>query len=79
VRAYLADHGYHVAVNDPYKGVELVRRYSDPRHGRHSLQIEIKRSLYMDEVRIEKSHGFARLERLLRGLTGELARFVCKR
>lgn len=79
VRAYLADHGYHVTVNDPYKGVELVRRYSDPRHGRHSLQIEIKRSLYMDEARIEKSHGFARVERLLRGLIGELARFVYER
>lgn len=79
VRSYLADHGYHVTVNDPYKGVELVRRYSNPREGRHSLQIEIKRSLYMDERRIEISDGFQRLEQLLRGLTGELARFVMDR
>ncbi|HEY5700719.1 MAG TPA: N-formylglutamate amidohydrolase [Gammaproteobacteria bacterium] len=53
--------GYEVTVNVPYKGVELVRRYSDPAIGRHSLQIEINRALYMDETRIAKSENFARL------------------
>lgn len=57
----LSDMGYEVAVNDPYKGVELVRRYSDPERGRHSLQIEVNRALYMDERTIEKHGGFARL------------------
>ena len=42
--------GYHVTVNDPYKGVELVRAFGCPAEGRHSLQIEINRKLYMDEV-----------------------------
>ena len=28
---WLKGRGYQVAINDPYKGVELVRRYSDPR------------------------------------------------
>lgn len=50
--------GYEVALNAPYKGAELVRRYADPAIGRHSLQIEINRALYMDEKRIEKSPGF---------------------
>ncbi|HEX9585648.1 MAG TPA: N-formylglutamate amidohydrolase [Gammaproteobacteria bacterium] len=53
--------GYEVAVNAPYKGVELVRRYADPAIGRHSLQIEINRALYMDEKRIEKGAGFDKL------------------
>jgi len=39
VRATLSGMGYQVKVNDPYKGVELVRAYSDPKSGRHSLQI----------------------------------------
>ena len=32
--------GYTVAVNDPYKGVEIVRRHGVPAANRHSLQIE---------------------------------------
>ena len=58
VESCLKDMGYAVTVDDPYKGVELVRRYSDPLRGRHSLQIEINRGLYMDEASIEKSSGF---------------------
>jgi len=42
--------------------VELVRRYSDPLRGRHSLQLEINRGLYMDEGSITKSEGFAALK-----------------
>jgi N-formylglutamate amidohydrolase len=44
-----ASRGYSVAVNDPYKGVELVRRHGRPAERRHSLQVELKRTLYMDE------------------------------
>ncbi len=63
VRATLAALGYAVAVNDPYKGVELVRAYSNPRAGRHSLQIEINKRLYMDEAARAKHEGFDRLQR----------------
>jgi len=62
VRAALAGMGYSVKVNDPYKGVELVRAYADPKAGRHSLQIEINKRLYMDEKTLAKSAGFARLQ-----------------
>ena len=41
--------GYSVAINDPYKGVEIVRKHGRPAENRHSLQVEIKRTLYMDE------------------------------
>jgi N-formylglutamate deformylase len=66
--------GYHVKVNDPYKGVELVRAYSNPRAGRHSLQIEINKRLYMDEKTLAKSAGFAQLQKSL----GELLRTVVR-
>ena len=66
----IRDLGYHVEVNDPYKGVELVRRYSDPARGRHSVQIEVNRALYMDPRRVVRHEGFARLradmDRLIR-------------
>ena len=46
----LAAMGYEVAINDPYKGVELVRKFGRPHERRHSLQIEINRRLYMNET-----------------------------
>ena len=54
--------GYDVRVNDPYKGVELVRAYSDPDEHKHSLQIEVNRKLYMDEVSREVNANFAKLQ-----------------
>jgi N-formylglutamate amidohydrolase len=55
--------GYDVRINDPYKGVELVRRFGQPHLGRHSLQIEVNRRLYMNEETLVPSDGFARLKR----------------
>ena len=77
VRSTLAGMGYRVTVNDPYKGVELVRAYSDPRSGRHSLQIEINKRLYMDENSLQKNSGFSSLQKnlgeLLRAVTDEIS------
>ena len=53
--------GYEVRVNDPYKGVELVRAYSDPAVHKHSLQIEVNRKLYMDEITREPNVNFDKL------------------
>jgi N-formylglutamate deformylase len=36
-------------LNDPYHGGELVRRFGRPAEGLHALQLEVSRSLYMDE------------------------------
>jgi N-formylglutamate deformylase len=76
VRSTLAGMGYDVKVNDPYKGVELVRAYSDPRAGRHSLQIEINKRLYMDETTLQKNAGFSRLQRNLAELLKVVAREI---
>jgi len=66
--------GYRVNVNNPYKGAELVRRYSNPAANRHSIQIEVNRALYMDESSRERHQGFdtlaANLEKLILALTG---------
>lgn len=64
--------GYRVAINDPYKGVELIARYATPARNRHSLQLEINRSLYMNEETLERHDGFQRLC----GHMGELIRRV---
>lgn len=64
----LRDRGYSVAYNHPYKGVELVRRYSDPANHRHSLQVEINRKLYMDEQTLAMHCGADALKANLRAL-----------
>jgi N-formylglutamate deformylase len=61
VCAFLESLGYSVSYNHPYKGVELVRRYGDPAHDRHSIQVEVNRKLYMSEETLALSEGFAAL------------------
>ncbi len=69
---YLRSLGYSVAYNHPYKGVELVRRYSDPAGQRHSIQLEINRKLYMDEQTLEMTQDFAMLKGHLHSLVERL-------
>ncbi|MCR9071298.1 MAG: N-formylglutamate amidohydrolase [Alphaproteobacteria bacterium] len=75
----LGDRGYRVGINHPYKGAELVARHSDPAAGRHSLQIELNRALYMDVETFEKSAGFDTLKADLDGFLEDLADFVMDR
>ncbi|EWY39944.1 N-formylglutamate amidohydrolase [Skermanella stibiiresistens SB22] len=76
VGAFLTSRGYRVRLNNPYKGVELVRRYSNPKRGIHSLQVEIHRGLYMNEETLEKNAGFDRLQSHLAALIRELADYA---
>jgi N-formylglutamate amidohydrolase len=62
-RDTLQELGYSVALNEPYKGMEIIRRHGHPETGRHALQLEINRRLYMHEGTLEKSAGFERLKR----------------
>lgn len=68
--------GYSVAYNEPYKGVALIGRIGQPAYGRHSLQIEINRRIYLDEATRLPSAGFAPLQQDLQGVMAEVAEFV---
>ncbi|WBY03365.1 N-formylglutamate amidohydrolase [Ramlibacter tataouinensis] len=68
--------GYSVARNDPYKGVQLIERIGQPQHNRHSLQVEIRRPLYMDEGTRERNDGFAAMQADLTRLLHTLAGYV---
>ena len=71
--------GYSVVFNDPYKGVELVQRYSDMSADRHSIQVEINRALYMNEDDITRNARFDDLKKSLRKMTQVLADYVTAR
>ncbi|MBX7232294.1 MAG: N-formylglutamate amidohydrolase [Bdellovibrionales bacterium] len=41
--------GFNVAYNWPYIGGRLTQQYGQPHLGQHTLQVELRRNLYMDE------------------------------
>ena len=54
----LMEKGYEVAINYPYKGAELIKRYWAPSKNCDAIQIEINRRLYLDEISVSKNDGF---------------------
>ena len=76
VAHFLRGIGYDVRINEGYKGVEIVRRQGRPAENRHSLQIEIDRSLYMNQKSLEKLPGFEHLRADLARLVEALGTFV---
>ncbi|TNJ41069.1 N-formylglutamate amidohydrolase [Phaeobacter sp. B1627] len=70
VEAAFASAGFRVARNSPFAGAYITQTYGRPSRGQHAVQVEIDRSLYMDEVHIRPNGQFeevrARLTQALR-------------
>ncbi|MGA8401136.1 MAG: N-formylglutamate amidohydrolase, partial [Stellaceae bacterium] len=71
-RRYLTGCGFVVALNAPYAGGFTTNYYGRPRRGRHALQVEINRAIYMDERSYHRRPGFARLSEEMAGLIAKL-------
>lgn len=69
----LRQRGYRVALNDPYAGGAVLGELADVEGGIECLQVEINRALYLDEIRVEKTAGFAELKAHISSLTNALA------
>lgn len=73
------ERGLSVAMNDQYAGVEIIKRHSNPTIGIHSIQVEINRKLYLEEVSVKKSKQFdqmgERLKNVLHALRAEMIEF----
>ncbi|NMD06501.1 MAG: N-formylglutamate amidohydrolase, partial [Phyllobacteriaceae bacterium] len=65
--------GLRVVRNRPYAGGFSTENHGRPQLGRHALQIEINRNLYLDEGRQQKTADFAGLKQLLDTLCQRLA------
>ena len=76
VEEQLRSFGYSVSRNDPYKGAALISRIGRPAQRSHSLQIEVRRPIYMDEATREPHAGFSQLQRNLTRLLGTLGAYV---
>lgn len=65
--------GFVVARNAPFAGGYITQTYGRPQQGIHALQIEIDRSLYMDESSVTRSENFAAVSETLARVTAGLA------
>ncbi|MBP0481590.1 N-formylglutamate amidohydrolase [Sagittula salina] len=74
VEAIFRAAGFVVARNTPFAGAYTMMAYGRPAKGQHAVQVEIDRSLYMDERRIEPNAQFETVRGVLRGVVAELAR-----
>lgn len=72
----LKKRGFSVAINDPFKGVALIARLGRPAERRHSLQVEVNRRLYMNEITRERSKDFNALQDALAGVSQDIATYV---
>jgi N-formylglutamate amidohydrolase len=61
-----------VTRNHPYAGGYTLDRHGDPRHGRHALQIELDRSLYLDAPQRTPGPGLPRMRALLAEIAAAL-------
>lgn len=73
VEAAFASSGLRVARNSPFAGAYTAQRYGRPSSGRHVLQVEIDRSLYMDESLVRPNGDFEAFRELMRGVVAEIA------
>lgn len=73
VKKYFENCGLKVVINNPYKGVELTRRFAKPRQGIHCMQIEVNKALFMDEETLAPHDGLQDMLAVFDGLWRELA------
>ena len=73
IEATLRKQGYVVSRNKPYAGGFITEHYGNPAVALHALQLEINRSLYMDERRYQRSASFATVAADMEILAGRVA------
>ncbi|MGY2049345.1 N-formylglutamate amidohydrolase [Methylobacterium sp. JK268] len=73
VEAAFHARGFRVVRNRPYAGGFITEHYGEPALGRHALQVEINRGLYMDERTLTPKPGFDALVASLAGVVRSVA------
>jgi N-formylglutamate amidohydrolase len=68
--------GYRVEFNRPYAGAYITFNYCQPRKKIYTLQIEINRSIYMDEATYQKNTEFQNVASDLSSALQDLGHFL---
>lgn len=67
------ENGFLTACNDPYQGGRITQRYGQPGQGHETIQVELNRALYMDELTREKRKEFDLIRSQLSNVLEEVA------
>ena len=70
---------FEAGLNDPFAGGHIIERHARPSSGIHALQLEIDRSLYLDERLQHPGAGFDRVTALIETLAVELGQALLGR
>jgi N-formylglutamate amidohydrolase len=73
---HLLQEGLTVSRNRPYSGGFFTEHHGRPHQGRHALQVEINRSIYMDETTRLPNNNFSVLQNSLAKLSLKLAQWL---
>jgi len=74
IEAAFANAGLRVVRNSPFAGAYTAQHYGRPSKGQHVIQVEIDRSLYMNERLVRPSGNFPAFQQLIRGIIAEVAK-----
>ena len=74
----LKQHGFRVAKNTPFAGAFITKHHGKIKDRTHAIQLEIDRSLYMDEERILPNSGFQKLKSQLFPALIQISSLICK-
>ncbi|GAA6175594.1 N-formylglutamate amidohydrolase [Sulfitobacter pacificus] len=66
--------GFVVTRNTPFAGAYITQAYGRPAQAQHAVQVEIDRSLYMNETLVRPNGDFEDVQRALRQVVAEVAR-----
>lgn len=77
-RAIFSDAGYSVGTNAPYAGGHIITHHADRRRNVHALQVEVDRSLYLDNVFDRTSEGLMVLQTVIAKLVDSLERSLAR-
>jgi len=73
IEAAFEAQGLRVLRNAPFAGAYITQAYGRPSSGRHAIQIEMDRALYMNEREIRPNGNFMGFRRLLAEVLAEIA------
>jgi N-formylglutamate deformylase len=73
VEAAFASAGFVVTRNAPFAGAYITQAYGRPLRAQHAVQVEIDRSLYMDERLVRPNANFEAVRLALRDVVAEIA------
>jgi N-formylglutamate deformylase len=73
IEAAFTSAGFNVTRNTPFAGAYITQAYGRPLRGQHAVQIELDRSLYMNEALVQPNDNFEDVQKALQSVVAEIA------